>query len=747
MKSDSTLAYHPIEEIIHTHLRRNLPPSIIELHNESTLKSILNIPPPVLPNQYISNMCKETSWSIMRPENILYDSQHPSIEEQRAFLSPIQPTVTNANLTYITVTNFNRLSSSNRTSQSKNKNIKKKLFKSSEDNRTIQPAKKNKQKTILKHCEDNRIKQQAKENIQKKILKPCEDNRIIQPVKKILKPCVVNRIIQSGREDTQKMLLKQCEENLNKLIDKGLLNIIKSGKQSYINQSPIVLTKSFFKQKSLKSYSQPKNAESELLNLLKCLKVASNNYQEQPSRIIKITNLKSKSKTQKSIKDIFRIEETKKTVTASMALKLYNEQLHTTPQKLNIRKLLNKPEIKTKNTFAIKILNGLMKKYSTMPNNFVIKSLPNYEVYTLNPTNEIELHHKLTPTVKDTLRAKIKIDDNTINVYKQNLIMEYDESKFTKCDKLRTISKNNKVLLMGNEVCNKMHKSLKRKLPLPPIIENIKRQKTVDLSIKNVISKSKNQINDLSILEKPIPLDYYDTHGHQRQQPSTSSQITPILLNKNVNEIKQRRPSSSSQKMPNIALSTTNENTIIQKPFMKCMPFNKKDNLSDIELQQTAKRIAHYLSMNYSTDVLPTTLPIRELIDPIVDNFKTSINYRKTLGLRLIDDPIVRDYIQRTQVQSHISKRKCKLPESMMSLPPEVLNLVPDNQREIKYVIDFYHSMATVIVKVLDSYVKKSCKQGRIKNDEDFKYLAKKVMHILQSRFYLYNLFLLIFSA
>lgn len=727
---------------MNTYQIRNSPPSFVELHNESTLKSILNVPPPVLPNKYISNRCKETSWSIMRPENILYDGQHPSVEEQRAFLLPFQPTVTNSNLTYISGTDFKRSSSSNRTSQSEKKNIKNKLLKSCEDNRIIQSAKKNNQNKILKNCVDNKSIQQVKENIQKKILTPCKDNRIIiQPVKentqkKILKPCVVHRILQLSREDTQKMLLKHCEENLNKLIDKGLLNIIKSNRLNYINQSPVKLTKSFFKQKSLKSYSQLKNVENELFNLLKCLKIASNCYQKQPSRIIKINNFKSQCKTQKSVKDIFRIEETKKTVTTSMALKLYNEQLHTTPQKLNIRKLLNKHEIKSENIFASKILNGLMKKHSTMPNNFVIKSLPNYEVYTLNPTNEIELHHKLIPTLKNTLRAKLKIDDKIINVYKQNVIMEYDESKFPKCVKLSSISKNNKVLLMDNEECKKMYKSLKRKLPLPPLIQNIKRQKPIDFSIKNVISKSKNQINDLSIFEKPINLDknncYHDTHDRQRLKPSTSSQITtPILLNTNVNEIKQRRHISSSQNKQNITLSTTNANTIIQKPFMKCMPFKKHDDFSDIELQQTAKCLANYLSMNYSTDVLPTTLTSRELIDPIVDNFKTSINYRKTTVLRLIDDPIVRDYIQRTQVQPHISKRKCKLPESMMSLPPEVLNLVPDNQREIKYVIDFYHSMATVIVKVLDSYVKKSCKQGRIKNDEDFKYLAKKVIQIL----------------
>jgi len=159
---------------------------------------------------------------------------------------------------------------------------------------------------------------------------------------------------------------------------------------------------------------------------------------------------------------------------------------------------------------------------------------------------------------------------------------------------------------------------------------------------------------------------------------------------------------------------------------MKCSPFQQINGISDTVLQNN---IAHLTTcVNFSADVMPTQSN-NELINPIVDSFKNSIGFKRIAGRsKLVDDPIVRDYLQSMHLQAVVgSERKFKLPESMMSLPIEVLNLIPDNQAEIKCVVDFYHNMATVIVKILDSYVKKSCKQGRIRTDADFKYLAKKL--------------------
>lgn len=566
------------------------------------------------------------------------------------------------------------------------------------------------------------------------------------------------------KEDTKKILFEQCQNNLKKLIDSGLLDTSKSARENFIDRSPIKITDSFFKRKS---QFQHKN-DFVLPNFFKRLKVISNFYREQPSKLVKINNLKSKCTVPKNKNDVFRIKDEDKTVktdATSIALKFHDEQLNTAPQNLNIRKLLKKQtiEINTENKFAYKIFNGLKKKYSNMPKQFTLPI--DTKVFTLDPKKEIELHHKLIPTVKNTLCAKLTKEKSkeTINVYKQEIIMKYDEAKPLPKPilNLEEVFKEN--LTSKNISNNKEQRPIKRKMPLHTS-HKIKSRKAADshtIKSNNVVTTT-NETNDDVIFKKPmVPINRKKSlnvnttlnnkireqvtskpmaqntavlkrNTHEiRQGPSTSGQSisNKTLLHENENEAAQE-PSTSNQTTPSITLLKTNANEIRQKPLMKCLPFNKVDNISATELEQNAKNLATYLSMNYTNNELPISQTNSELIEPIVDNFNASITLNKTMNrTNLSDDPIVRDYIQRTQLKTHETTRKCKLPESMMSLPVEVLNLVPDNQREIKYVIDFYHAMATVIVKVLDSYVKKSCKQGRIKNDEDFKYLAKKVIY------------------
>lgn len=103
-----------------------------------------------------------------------------------------------------------------------------------------------------------------------------------------------------------------------------------------------------------------------------------------------------------------------------------------------------------------------------------------------------------------------------------------------------------------------------------------------------------------------------------------------------------------------------------------------------------------------------------QIITPIVAKFKAS---RKRVSLR----------DKSTELDKLRNQRKHKIPVSMASLSVDVLKLIPDNPKEMKKVIDYYRSMAMIIVKILGSYAKKNCQQGRIRNDEDFKYLAKKV--------------------
>jgi len=660
---------------------------------------MLKTVPPCLPNDLISNTSDETSqcifsndisWYIMRPENVMYDAQHPSIQEQLAFL-PIDETVKKSTKTQLNIPNINH---------------KKKDF--------------------------------------------IENYKAIQPLD----------------DDVRKKLFKQCEENMHQLVNKGILNRSKSAKLNFLDQSPIKILQSFFNKKIVKStYTTSENNQNQyvLPNLIKRIKVISNCYQKQPSKIIEINN-RVKSNSQKSKNDIFRIKEdqkTEKTDTTSMALILHNEQLSTVPETINLNKVLNKHSFKanTKNRFAFKILNGLIKHNLTMPKHFVLKVPSDTKMITHDPSNELDIHYKLIPSVQNILCAKLNkgIGKDTINVYKQKIVMKYDETKALKPVSLQSILNEN--ILSSNTIkINQVKKQLKRKMPLPPL-NNAKNRKIVDLSMKN---KSRNQAtilnktDDNTVFKKPmLPVTNkcnspcINTIVTSQEKELKTSSTT--LFNSNANEFKQK-PSSSSYTISNIDLlkislnelreepntsnplivniipSKTNLNEIRQKPLMKCSPFNKVDNVLITELEQNAKFLASSISMD-STDILPSVEANSELIEPIVENFKNSINQNKSMVRgNIVDDPIVRDYIQRTQLKTVETKRKCKLPESMMSLPDEVLDLVPDNQREIKYVIDFYHAMATVIVKVLDLYVKKSCKQGRIKNDDDFKYLAKKVI-------------------
>lgn len=673
--------YYPIEEIITSN--RWLPPKIDELHDMSTLECILKMAPPCTPDYDLSSL--NTSWCTMKPENVFYDAGHPSIEEQNAFI-PVEVPVKNTT--------------------------------------------------------------------QIKLSKTDSDSDV--------------NIEFVNESSTQKMLFRKCEENLKNLFDKGLLNRLKSSKMNYIDQSPMKISESFFKKNLSKSNIQPTN-KLVSSNLFKCLKISSNFYQKQPSNIIKVTNFQSKSNTMKSKNNAFRIKEKKsvKSDLSSIALKLCNKQLTTTPQNVNLSKLLKKHSIKlkTENKLACKLFDGLLKRCHKISTNFTLKLPLDTENYIIDPFKEFELHQKLIPTVKNTLCAKLIREENngTLNVFKQKLIMKYDESKSV--INMGLILKQNQILSKTAEKNNDFSKKLKRKL-IWSSQTDIKKQK-LNVSSTKSICDSRNQINinnqmdDNIIFKKPmIPVlnkkNYVNintTHPSQvqrisklsiskpktneiekRQKAGPSNQLIQCALQSKYDVDKIRHEASTSnQSTSSVTLSKINTNEIRQKPLMKCSPFNKVDNISAIDLEQNVKNLATSLCMDSSIDISLSSETSSEQIESIVENFKTTISLKKATGrANLVDDPIVRDYIQRTQLKSLELKRKYKLPESMLSLPVEVLNLVPDNQKEIKYVVDFYHAMATVIVKVLDVYVKKSCKQGRIKNDEDFKYLAKRVIIVIQ---------------
>lgn len=662
--------YYSIEEIITTNKTWCLPPpTIVDLYDEPTLQSILQTAPPPLPNNVRPY---KSPWPTMRPENLLYDARYPSIKEQIGL--SLQATV----------------------------NVNNELD-PIEDEKDID---KEKNKTAL------------------------------QPVKNNL------QIISS------KILKKQSDDNVKILIDKGLLNILKSGGKNYFDSSPIKISPSFFRNKSLTTNLQLQNCTDILAssNLIKNLKIVSNFYREQPSNIIKVNNIKlrlksrSQSSANKNKNDLFKVKEDKKTEKTNNKssvnskvlnqLSLYNEQLSTSPRNPNIRKLIGKQTMKvnTKNNFALKILNGIMKtSLKAIPDSFVLNLPKDTKIITHDPRKELELYHKLVPTVKNTLCAKIKKGDDkndNINVFKQKVVMKYDESLPPKPKvELGSSSKVKPDLLNNIEGTSNVLKTLKRKMPLPPTHSFKCPKIAINRPIKSIL-KSKNQAT--------TPNQNYDDIVFKKPMvPLLDKKKNYLHVNKSMLDGLGQRPTTSRQMVPSTPLLKTNSNYISQKPLMKCLPFNKVDNTSVTDAEQHVKNLAKELSLTFSNNLPSSTQTSSDLIDPIVETYKSNTRCNKNKIRGNLDDPIVREYMNRSNLETLKLNRKCKLPESMTALPSEVLQLIPDSPRELKIVIDFFHTMASVIVKVLDLYVKKSCKQGRIRNDEDFKYLAKKVMFLV----------------
>lgn len=92
----------------------------------------------------------------------------------------------------------------------------------------------------------------------------------------------------------------------------------------------------------------------------------------------------------------------------------------------------------------------------------------------------------------------------------------------------------------------------------------------------------------------------------------------------------------------------------------------------------------------------------------------------------------LKDHIDKVRKHRRSTKSKAHLRQSIR------LQTVADDpslsaERKIKDA--FRINMANVMVHFLNPYRKGDCKQGRITNTEDFKHLARKVMHLLLNIF------------
>jgi len=170
-----------------------------------------------------------------------------------------------------------------------------------------------------------------------------------------------------------------------------------------------------------------------------------------------------------------------------------------------------------------------------VPNKFSLKLSLGTEMHSLDPTIETELHRELIPTVKNSLCAKLKTDGKrTINLFKQNLIMEHkEESKRLKpVLESESISKKHTVLSKSFKETNAttVRHPLKRNLP-SPFTTNKKHKKIVGKTKKNV-DKSKNETNFPIYQKTFVPdqnNDFYINNIYSKKKSSTSSDVKKLF--------------------------------------------------------------------------------------------------------------------------------------------------------------------------------------------------------------------------
>uniref|UniRef100_A0A2H8TWC6 [histone H3]-lysine(36) N-trimethyltransferase n=2 Tax=Melanaphis sacchari TaxID=742174 RepID=A0A2H8TWC6_9HEMI len=466
----------------------------------------------------------------------------------------------------------------------------------------------------------------------------------------------VHQNIESPNMSPTKNLIKLAETNVFNLINDSLRKHYNPDKNKVVNSE-------------IEHSKKPCiRAVQSGADLLARIKVISNSFKNQPSKLITVKNLKQKNSNTK-IEKIPSSEIKLKTICdknnrivfineeTNMTSKTLSEDLVPIPEKIKISK---------ENKFANAIFNSLLKKVlvpdyeNSVPKTFVSKTLDSNIITYHETDKEIELYNNMKPKVLKKTVGHIKTKNGFAPVLKRQWGI-----------KLKGLKRNR------NEI--------------PATKRNIMRKGSIHRSaLKNcLVNITKSALKRQSSINVD---DYLKRPKEKRVTFWIEGETSPNLSHSEVRPI------------------NLNQNTVKQKPLMKCHPFEIRNEPKSI-FQPSTSDIQN--GDNLQIPGLDSTND--QIIPPIVAKFKASRNRR----IHLRDKSIELDQLR--------SQRKHKIPISMMSLSVDVLKLIPDNRKEMKKVIDYYHSMATVIVKTLGSYAKKTCQQGRIRSDEDFKYLAKKI--------------------
>jgi len=481
-----------------------------------------------------------------------------------------------------------------------------------------------------------------------------------------LKTQLQNQITSNNKPVYQNIELpdQSPTKNLLKLAENNVFNLINNSLRKHYNPDKMKTVDTEMEH-SKKSCTRSVQSGADLLARIK---VISNSFKNQPSKLIIIKNLKQKKDDKKPEKVPSSDIKLNSVCDKNKRIVFVNEESGVTSNTLSedLMPTSKTIQVSKDNKFANAIFNSLLKKLlrtdneNIVPKKFISKNL-NSNIITYRETEkEIELYKNMKPKILKNIVGHVKTKNGFVAVIKRQWGF-----------KLKGLKRNRD--------------------EIPATKRNLMRKGSIHrLALKNcLVNTTKSALKRQSSMNVD---DYLKRPKEKRVTFWIEGETSPNLPHSEVRPI------------------NLNQNIMKQKPLMKCHPFKIRNESKSIFQPSTSA-----IQGDDNSPILDLDTTNDQIITPIVAKFKASRNRRISL----------RD--KSTELERLRSQRNHKIPISMMSLSVEVLKLIPDNRKEMKKVIDYYHSMATVIVKTLGSYAKKTCQQGRIRNDEDFKYLAKKV--------------------
>lgn len=454
--------------------------------------------------------------------------------------------------------------------------------------------------------------------------------------------------VEESCQSLKKRIIKSAETNVFNLINESLHKHYSIDKNKNGNLEP--------------GYSNKlcSRAVQSGVDLLARVKVISNCFKNQPSKLIKIKHLNQNNGLTK-LKNVPTSDLILKSVCDNKKkIRFINENAGVSSNTL-CEKLMQAPTIVSmskNNTFANSIFTPLLQKVKfekdkLVPKTFVLPNL-NSDLITCCETNkELSLYKNMKPKKIKKVVSRVKTNNGFVDVVKQKWGIQHKDLK-EKYNQIPATTKHN-IHQLALKICH---------------------ANTTKSALKKQSSINAN--------------DYFKKTKEKRVTFRIEGETSPIFPHSELRPI------------------NLNQNIVKQKPLMKCHPFEVRS-----ELKLSTSTAQDNLQLPFPEQSFETN--IDNIITPIVNKYKASRSRRLSLRDKVIDLEQLRN------------QRKNMIPESMMSLSVDVLKLIPDNKKEMKKVIDYYHLMATIIVKILGSYAKKTCQQGRIRSDEDFKFLAKKV--------------------